>query len=508
MEKKMLIVGAGISGLSTGYFAQMNGFDTTILEMHNIPGGLCTAWTRKGYTFDTSMHFLMSSKEGPFRRLWDELGITGNHEFHYHERTAVIEGRNQTLDLLVDRDGLKEQLQEIAPDESALIEEYLDLYFGDSPLSGMKLDPPEVLGIVQKIRMIASMMPMIKMARKYPRMSVQDFAARFRNEFLSRAVRYQIDTPGWAMPNCPVMFLAGAANAAVRDSGYPLGGSRKVVAGIAERFEELGGTIRYKTRVKDIVIENNRAVGVELEDGTIETADIVVWCADGHHLLYDILEERYMSKELRRMYEEWTPVSPIVQVLFGVDMDLSDEPHCIIHETTHPVRVGETEYPWLHIMSHCFDSSTAPVGKSALEVWYEADYDYWNDLSTDRERYAEEKKRIADETATALDAKWPGFKEKIEMTDVTTPMTYERYTGNWRGSPDGWYMTVDNLMDQSMRRTVPGLKNLYMISQWSAPYTGTVSTSLGGRQLIQILCKKHGNRFRVAPQTQPEAVPV
>lgn len=59
MQKTMIIIGAGISGLSTGCYAQMNGYKTTTLESHNIPGGLCTAWTRKGYTFDLSMHMLV-----------------------------------------------------------------------------------------------------------------------------------------------------------------------------------------------------------------------------------------------------------------------------------------------------------------------------------------------------------------------------------------------------------------------------------------------------------------
>ena len=131
------------------------------------------------------------------------------------------------------------------------------------------------------------------------------------------------------------------------------------------------------------------------------------------------------------------------------------------------------------------EGEPAPAGKSALEVWYGADYEYWKELRKDREKYDREKQRIADETAEALDAKWPGFKSKIEVVDVPTPVTYERYTGNWLGSPDGWYLTVDNFMDQTMRRTLPGLNNFYMNSQWAAPYTGTVSTSLGGRQLVQ-----------------------
>jgi phytoene dehydrogenase-like protein len=61
MDKQIIIVGAGIAGLSAGIYARMNGYKTTILEMHNIPGGLCTAWERKGYTFDISMHMLTGS---------------------------------------------------------------------------------------------------------------------------------------------------------------------------------------------------------------------------------------------------------------------------------------------------------------------------------------------------------------------------------------------------------------------------------------------------------------
>jgi len=58
MEGSMVIIGAGIAGLSTGCYARMNGYKTDIYEMHRVPGGLCAAWKRKGYTFDISMHML------------------------------------------------------------------------------------------------------------------------------------------------------------------------------------------------------------------------------------------------------------------------------------------------------------------------------------------------------------------------------------------------------------------------------------------------------------------
>ena len=201
MEKTMIIVGAGISGLSTGFYAQMNGFNTTIFEMHKIPGGLCTAWTRKGYTFDLSMHFLMSSKKGPFKKLWGELGITANHDFHYHKRVAVIEGEKQRIDFCLDREKLKEQMLSISPNDSELIKKFLDICFGVNPMmSALSLDAPEITGIFSKIKMIFSMIPMIWSSRQYSKLTVQDFALRFKNSFLSKAIRYFIDTPGWPMP--------------------------------------------------------------------------------------------------------------------------------------------------------------------------------------------------------------------------------------------------------------------------------------------------------------------
>src|SRR3989304_2375133 len=50
--QSIIIIGAGIAGLSAGCYGQMNGYKTRIFELHDKPGGLCTAWKRKGYTFD------------------------------------------------------------------------------------------------------------------------------------------------------------------------------------------------------------------------------------------------------------------------------------------------------------------------------------------------------------------------------------------------------------------------------------------------------------------------
>ena len=63
MEKSIVIIGGGLTGLAAGSYGRMNGYKTTIFEMHNIAGGVATAWKRKGYTIDGAMNWLMGSRQ-------------------------------------------------------------------------------------------------------------------------------------------------------------------------------------------------------------------------------------------------------------------------------------------------------------------------------------------------------------------------------------------------------------------------------------------------------------
>jgi phytoene dehydrogenase-like protein len=82
MATKVNIVGAGVSGLAVGCYLQMNGFDTEIFEMHDLPGGVCTSWKRKGYTFDGCIHWLMGSSPGTnLHDMWKELHAVQGRTF-------------------------------------------------------------------------------------------------------------------------------------------------------------------------------------------------------------------------------------------------------------------------------------------------------------------------------------------------------------------------------------------------------------------------------------------
>ncbi len=498
MSKSVIIVGAGIAGLSAGCYARMNGYETTIFEMHSIPGGLCTAWKRKDYKWDISMHMLTNSRSGPFHKMWEELDVMKNRQFYYHNEFVRIEGKDKSITMGMDAAEVKKAMMNISPADAKLIQEFAQVVYGKSMMDVASLNPPELSDFRETLKTFFKVLPLMPTLFKYSKTTVQDFAKKFSDPFLQKAVQFTIDSPGWRMIDFPMVAMNGMAEAGVKNAGVPLGGSQEVVFGISKKFKQLGGQIHFKKRVQDLIIENGKVTGIKLESGEEHRAEMVIWAADGHHLIFDILKEKYISDEIRNMYEKWIPVLSLVHVMIGVNRDMSKEPSKLIFELDAPIKVADEDHKWLTVIQRNFDPSMAPAGKSAVEVWFTTKDDYWTNLEQDRKRYEQEKDRIAKECIAALNKRWPGFTKQVEVIDVPTPATYKRYTGNWKASPDGWYVTPANMTKQNAQRTLPGLDGLYMVGQWTAPFTGTVIAALSGRQAVQIMCKKDGKKFQVS----------
>ena len=102
--------------------------------------------------------------------------------------------------------------------------------------------------------------------------------------------------------------------------------------------------------------------------------------------------------------------------------------------------------------------------------------------------------KIVNTVISELDKRFPGFKSKVEITDVATPTTYVRYTGNWKGAYQGWAFTPKNKAIR-MKKTLPGLTNFYLSGQWISPGGGLPAGAMLGRHVIQIICKKDKRKF-------------
>jgi phytoene dehydrogenase-like protein len=88
------------------------------------------------------------------------------------------------------------------------------------------------------------------------------------------------------------------------------------------------------------------------------------------------------------------------------------------------------------------------------------------------------------------------------MRDVATPLTFQRYTGNWQGSFEGWMITPAS-MNLQIKKTLPGLENFYMAGQWVQPGGGLPSGVMTGSWVTQMMCEKDGKKFEVSLPSTP-----
>jgi len=129
------------------------------------------------------------------------------------------------------------------------------------------------------------------------------------------------------------------------------------------------------------------------------------------------------------------------------------------------------------------------------------DYEYWKKLAEDKASYDQKKEEIAGIIVELLGQRFPGISSQVEMINIATPMTFERYTGNWKGSFEGWLITPDNahVMMKPMPQTLPGLSKFYMCGQWVEPGGGLPTGVMSARRLVKCICKEDGRKFRTDP---------
>jgi hypothetical protein len=224
---------------------------------------------------------------------------------------------------------------------------------------------------------------------------------------------------------------------------------------------------------------------------------VIISAADGHATIFDMLAGKYADERVRGYYDELPIFRPMIQVSLGIARDLSNEPHMVSFALEEPIVVGGEVRERLSARHFCYDPSLAPEGKSVLVSLLEGDYDYWKGLYRDPARYGAEKEEVAESVIVGLEQRFPGLRQDIEVVDVATPMTYERYTGNWQGSMEGWLLTTKTMgmMGRGMPKTLPGLDRFYMAGQWVEPGGGVPTAAMSGRRVIQTICKEDGRRF-------------
>ena len=194
--KSVAIIGGGIAGLCAGCYAQMNGYRSRIYEMHDLPGGLMTAWERKGYTVDYCIHWLVgSSPAASMNKLWQEVGLIRDREIVDLDVWLEYEGQDgQRVTFWRDLDRLETELCELSPADADLIKRLLKdtrrLAAADLPTD---LPPRELMGMFDTLRVGPRMLPWALVARRWGKLTVGELADRFQSPLVAR--RHPLDHP-------------------------------------------------------------------------------------------------------------------------------------------------------------------------------------------------------------------------------------------------------------------------------------------------------------------------
>ena len=490
----VIVIGAGLAGLSCGCYAQMNGYSSRIFEHHEKPGGVAAAWRRGDYLIDGGIHFLMGHRPGQSAyELYRELGATGRaypdlttYGRFIHEPTGV------TVDVTPDLDRLAADLKAIAPEDQVRID---GLVAGVRSMQGSDwfaamVTPPELMGPMQTVRMFWGMRSALRYYRGPYSRPMSEFVREWRSP-VARDLLLSL-----FMPEVPAWFVLGLlALVADRQMGLLDEGCPGFVLPIEERYRSLGGTVQYSSTVETILVEEGSAVGIRLRDGTEHRAGIVVSAADGRATIFGMLGGRYVDADTRRRYDTWQVIRPTVMVSLGVKRTFSDQPHLLQLHLVSPIEMGPERISAMSVRIFNYGAGFAPVGRTVVQAMMEVDWDYWESLRVAGGTvYAEAKKQVAGDVIDRLERQFPGIAGQVDMVDVATPCTTWRYTLNHRGAYMGWMPTPANLMTQ-IRRTLPGLKGFFMAGQWVAPGGSVPACLYSGRHVVQILCHQDHRPF-------------
>ena len=492
MKKKVVIIGGGIAGLSAGIYAAANGFVVEIHEMHFVAGGQCTAWERKKYRFDYCLHWLVGTRTGAFNQIWNETNVLNykteviNHEVH----SKIFDKERNEFTIYADIDRWEKYLIEFAPDDKNSIRKMCkDMRKG--ALLEPFYDPAELRSIFDYIKILPKMLPLLKVIRKFGRIRCDEYFAklRFKNKKLINALNSLYGNRDFSA--LAFIFMLSFFNQ--KNAGYIKGGSLPLALRMLERFIMLGGSIKYRSKVEKIIVENDQAKGIVLSDGTKVNSDYVISAADGYNTIYNMLDGKYLTKKIETAYKDWELFTPIVQVSFGVNKSLPSDYPIIINTSNNLVAGSTLLKNGFSVMNYSYDSTMAPKGKTTIVLRFDSPWSIWE--SMDGETYDAEKKKIETDSIRLIEIEYPGISEFIEVVDVATPKTNVYYTGVRKGAYEGFLPTSKNMMS-TLDMRLPGLTNFLMVGQWLFPGGGLPPAAQSGKWAVQLICKQENKKFK------------
>ena len=449
MQKKVIIIGAGIAGLSAAFYSRRRGYEVTVYEQGNCPGGVSTSWIRRGFTFDGGIHWLVGSSPSlqPFHKRWIETGaLQANNPVVCADFVFEFRSGDVTLHLWRDIDRLTQELIGFAPEDRKAI---LALRRHVKTIAAYVSQAHRLMDWAKRVVCLPFL---IRLLFRLQRISTRRYVDCFKNPCVREMFSSLLNVEQNA-----ISFVGTLVGFYIGDNGFPTGGSRRLADNMEQTVLQAGCKICYHTKVETVCIEDGCIKGV-MVSGNLQPADYVIvamdTCTALHELFDHPLKEKWARKLSKGMDSEHCSLLSL-----GVKKELNNLPSTLRIHLRESVKLAGYEYSTLWVYHYSSQDGYAPEGCSSLTVLFQGDtYDYWRKAKDDG-TYQEEKQKFTLAAQQLLTAYLPEIEGYVVVTDLATPITYERYCGCYRGGyMNIWYAKQSPFNVPVKSKSVRGLR--------------------------------------------------
>jgi len=483
----VVVIGAGLGGLSAAAAFARQGYKVVVLEQHSVPGGYASAFTRPGgFTFDVSLH---STTVGIREGIPDLIyGFPEIRDVVFAPHKPLYRAIYPDYDIRVphrDVPGYIALLKKHFPDDGAAI----DGIFAD--MKGLADDVGRLSSGAGEPDMASFPAKFPNLFKNFNRTWGAMLEERVKNPKLRAVISGLWGYFGLPPSRLSPFYYAMPLMGYLEGGGYyPAGTSQKMSDALAGLIRKNGGEVRLNTRVDRILTRDHAAIGVRTADGAEFLGRAVISNANAVDTFTRMMDEKEFLKDTLARMEKLSVSFSTLLVWIGLKTDLvrklgitdSEIFYATGYDVEEEYRTamagGLPEDPGFGLT--IYDNvcpGCSPKGKNTLNIIAMQGYDHWKKYETDyfygnKDAYAKEKMRLADILIDKVERTlMPGLRKAIEVVDAATPLTNLRFTSNPRGAIYGWDQTVDNSGQRRFPQRTP-IKNLYLSGAWTFPGHG------------------------------------